>query len=136
MRQAFLMNFSLSLQKIPLSEKIYNTCSETDFSSYFCFLPLSNESMTFPVNTVCLLQSLHASHRPIKAADLLHTFSLAHASTELSSKIGLLCFSPSDQPTPRSLRLLSASTLCLPPFIQSCILKGYVVSLHEAVSLI
>lgn len=47
---------------------------------------LRSESMAFPVNTVCLLQSLRASQRPIKAADLLPTSSLAHASAELSSK--------------------------------------------------
>lgn len=98
--------------------------------------------MAFPVNTVCLLQSLRAFQRPIKAIDLLHTFNLAHASAELSSKISLFYFFPSDQLTLHSLRLpLSQLCVYLPSSrhaqrLQSCILKGYAVSLHEAVSLI
>lgn len=80
---------------------------------------LSNESMAFPVNTVCLLQSLRASRRPIRAIDLLHTFSLARASAEISSKkIGFTPLpslgSAHAAPSP------SVSTLRLPPFIQTC----------------
>lgn len=61
--------------------------------------------MAFPVNTLFILQSPRASQQPIEAADPLHTFSLAHASAELSSKITLLHFSPSDQLAAHSLRL-------------------------------
>lgn len=142
MRQDFLMNFSLSLQKIPLSDEI--THAVTERLCFFLLLAdkLNNESMAFPVNTVCLFQSLRASQRSIKAIDLLHTFILSHASAELSSKIGLFCFSPSDQFALHSLRLpLSRLCVYLPSSrhaqqLQSCILKRYTVSLHEAVSLI
>lgn len=43
---------------------------------------LSNESMAFPVNTLCFLQSLHASQQPIKAIDLLRS---ARSSSTLQS---------------------------------------------------
>lgn len=61
-------------------------------------------SLAFPVNAVCLFESLRASLRPIKTTGLLRT-----------SKIGLLFFSPTHQLTLHPLHL----DLPLPPLIKT-----------------
>lgn len=83
--------------------------------------------MASPVNTVCLLQSLRASQRPIKAADLLYTFRFACASSKVTPPL------PRSEHTTLSLRLDTVSTL---PSPSAAYLESAGVALHEAVSLI
>lgn len=135
------MNFCSTLPKVLVSDEISNTCSDGEAFFLFPADKLNNESVAFPVNMVCLLQSLHGSQRSIKTIDLLHSFNVSHTSSELSSKIGLFRFSPSDQPALHSLRLPLPwpASIYLPSsrhaqWLQSCILKGCAVSLHETVS--
>lgn len=111
--------YTLSKAQNNRIDETYNACSEVKERLFFLLLftdKLNNESVVFPVDTTCLLQSQCASQRPIKAIDLFHTFN----PTRVTLRNRFILF-PSlrsaHTPLPPSPSVL---TLRLPSFIQTC----------------
>lgn len=100
-----------------------------DFSSYLFSQTNWIMSLAFPVNAVCLSSRCVHPCDPLRLQassalqKLVYSFFLPHISSHCT------------------LSILTCLCVCLPSsrptqWLQSCILKGYAVSLHEAVTLI